>query len=168
MTSFKQRRFQNNAAFLAEYFADISKMDGIIIKIEVEEPYINYANTFGDPVQEQTLRLADTNNNTILLYKADRRVPKHNIMRSYRFTENDTVSVHMVPAVVPKILGDRIFHDHIDNISQALKRTQLTDKVSMSAGVDRFLNMHFVHGDMTPLSVMTRKQDYRLDGHWLG
>jgi hypothetical protein len=109
MASFKQHRFQN-AAFLAKYFADISKMDGIIIKIEVEEPYINYAKTFGDPVQEQTLRLADTDNNTILLYKADRRAPKHNIMegvtvmRSYRFTDNDTVHAHMAPAVVPKIL----------------------------------------------------------------
>ena len=161
MASFQQRRFEKNAAFLARYFTDTSKMDGIIIKIEVEEPYINYAKTFGDPMLEQTLQLTDTDNNTILLYKADHRVPTSNIMKgvtvmkSYRLTEDNIVRVPMAPAAVPKMLEKRIFQDYIDKISRTLQNTQLT-----SIEVDEFLNTHFVPGDMTPLSVVIRKPNW--------
>lgn len=49
-------------------------MDGNIIKIEVEELYVNYADAFGNPMQEQTLQLADT------LYKTNNRHLLHAIM----------------------------------------------------------------------------------------
>lgn len=213
----KQNRFQKNTDILTKYFADINKMDGIIVKIEVEEPYINYAEAFGNPMREQTLQLADTNNSTILFYKADHRVPKRSIMKgvtvmtSYKLTEDDMVRKLMPPAAIPKNLENHIFanctYGSTSEISHALKRVQLKSSVTernkpffagsnapswvqssrygvpaclacqlfciespvpaQSIGdlnsvqvptkLSEFLNTHFVHGNMTPLSVVTSK-----------
>lgn len=163
-------RFQKNADVLAKYFADVHNMDGIIIKIEVEEPYTNYVKTFGDPMQEKTLQLADEYNNTIMLYKADHRAPTCNIMKgvtvmtSYSFTKNDMVRIPMAPALIPKVLENYIFPE----ISQVLKTMDLsepnvmsTDASLRSSLVTSFLNMHFTRGDMVPLSVMVRKPGWQ-------
>ena len=157
---FRQRRFQKNIILLANYFADISKMNGIIIKIEVEKPYMNYVSSLGDPMKENTLQLVDTDDNTLLFYKADRRVPVHDIMKgvtvitSYEFTEKNIVRILTAPVAVPKILEEIIFRD--SDISQKLKMTKLTDNA-----LHIFLDKHFVQGDMTRLSVFTDKLDWQ-------
>ena len=153
MSSYKQRRFQQNVAFLSKFFNDTKTMKGIIIKINPEQPYRNYVKAFGDP---QTLQLTDDDDNILSFYKADDRTPVRNIMKgvivltSYVLTENNFIRIPLPPADVPKRLEEHIFPDLV----QKYKKMQLKD---VTMPIEAFLNKHYVHGSMTSLSNMKAK-----------
>ena len=110
------RRFERNTTILSKYFDDISNMTGIIVKIEVEEPYNNYTKIFGDPSKEQTLQICG-DNDMMLFYKADNdgRTPRQQIIRgvtvmtSYRLTMGDVVRMACPPIALPVKLEEQVF-----------------------------------------------------------
>ena len=150
-------------------------MKGIIIKIYAEQPYQNYVKIFGNPMQEQTLQLADNDNNTLSFYKIDDRIPVRNIMEgvtvftSYALTENDVIRILLPPANLPKKLEKYIFPDLVQNITNNLNQLQIHEN-SQSKGplskdgseadeevITRFLTKYYTQGGMTSLSNMKIK-----------
>lgn len=140
--------------YLESIFPDIYKIEGIILKLNVDIGYNNYIAKFGDPLKINTLILADTDNSVIIIFKTDKRsIVRHMtkeviVMKSYSY-DNDTIILKRVsPEPVPTELEKHIFDI---NPSDIIKQFEgLTVKPS----IQDFLDKYYVEGGMASFRQM--------------
>ena len=71
-----EHKKQQDLQYVKSLFDNTTKVIGTVLKLDVEEGFMNYKNKIGNPMDEGTLIVGDSNNNVFIVFKKnDRLVP---------------------------------------------------------------------------------------------
>ena|SRR5438270_6208432 len=162
MLSWSQQRFNREAEFLRNFFPCLDNMEGIIIKLDTDGGFDNYHKEIGDPMEENTLIIADEGNNTLLFFNYSNKSYKTKILEGVtvmtRFCYDRESQIHRKrrPIDVPPHLEKYIFDFVLDDSFNSILIKQVDEK---------FLERNYQKGGMILLKEIKKhpewKEEYR-------
>ena len=121
MLSQSRQRFNREVDFLRNYFPCLGKMEGIIVKLDTDGGFDNYQKEIGDPMEENTLIIADEDNNTLLFFNYSSKTYKTKILEgvtvitTFCYDKESQIHRKKSPIDVPSHLEKYIFDFALTN-----------------------------------------------------
>ncbi len=143
---------------------DEYRIRGAIIKIKPEVGYNNYVTAFGNPFDESTLIVGDTENNLVVCFKGDlpaRRqiLDRVSVVPYFDYTRKCIIHKKQKPADVPQYLINVIFQNNITNNINITE--DFTQRLQLGASnAENFMSRFYCRGGTMPLATARSNSEW--------
>ncbi len=151
-------KFEEDVRYLKKIFDEVECIEGCVVRIIGNEGKDNYSRSFGNPLEERTLKIVSAGGSDIILFykhsvKGFQKVDVCKgvtIVESFSFSNKYKVESYWhKPAEVPNYLESYI----TECISNAMSKLRLYN--------DNFLERNFERGEMMPLTDMKKHPEWQ-------